>query len=172
MTQRAEAGTAVRATPRKDKPSKRFDSIYQEAYLSLWRSYDRLRAIEDALFEPWEITAQQYNILRLLEAGHPDPIPTLTLSAKLVSRAPDITRMLDKLEKRGWIVRKRSETDRRAVLVGITKSGLKLTDAIAKPLAESHVAQLGHMSASDLKQLCDLLRKVREPHEPPNSPWR
>ena len=150
---------------------RKFDSIQQEAYLSLWRTYDRLKAIEDQLFVHWDITPQQYNVLRLLEASLPNPIPTLSLSNRLVSRAPDITRMLDKLEKSQWIERIRSVEDRRTVLVTITAQGKKLLREIAQPLSESHVAQLGHLTGKELRQLCELLRKVRQPHEPKNSDW-
>lgn len=156
---------------KKKKPAK-FDSLQQEAYLSLWRTYDRLRMIEDELFSSWNITPQQYNILRILQASHPAPIPTLQISNRLVSRAPDITRMLDKLEKLGWIVRNRSDSDRRAVMIGITESGLKLIAKIAEPLRQSHVAQIGHMSESELTKICELMRRVREPHEPDGSVWR
>jgi DNA-binding MarR family transcriptional regulator len=156
----------------KDTTKKRkFDSIQQEAYLSLWRTYDRLKAIEDQLFAHWEITPQQYNVLRLLQASLPNPIPTLSLSNRLVSRAPDITRMLDKLEKSQWIERIRSIEDRRTVLVTITTQGEKLLREIAQPLSESHVAQVGHLSGNELRQLCELLRKARQPHEPKNSDW-
>src|SRR5579871_3557825 len=123
----------------------RFDSPQQEAYLALWRTYDRLRAIEDELFSQFELTAQQYNLLRLLEAAH-KPLATLTLAERLISRAPDITRMVDKLEQRGLITRSRSATDRREVLVEIIRAGTKLLERIAKPLKECHECQLGHLS--------------------------
>ena len=83
----------------------RFDSLYQQAYLNLWRTYDRLKAIEDDLFARSDLSAQQYNALRLLQAAHPGTIPTLTLGARLISRAPDMTRMLDRLEDRGLVRR-------------------------------------------------------------------
>ena len=127
-------------------PTRRFDSAEQEAYLALWRTYDRLRAIEDELFTRWDLTAQQYNVLRLIRADHPNPVPTLRLVGRLVSRAPDVTRMLDKLEARGLITRTRSTTDRRAVLVGITESGVALLDEIADPLRDCHARQLGHLT--------------------------
>src|SRR4026209_2148344 len=85
----------------------RFDSLHQEAYLNLWRTYDRLRMYEDELFGRYDLTAQQYNTLRLLKAAHPDKVPTLALAGRLVSRAPDITRLLDRLSERGLIVRER-----------------------------------------------------------------
>lgn len=150
----------------------RFDSPQQEAYLALWRTYDRLRAIEDELFARFELTAQQYNLLRLLRAGHPAPAPVSRLLDRLVSRAPDVTRMLDKLEARGLITRARSDADRRAVLVGIAPAGLALLDDITDPLRACHQAQLGHLPAADLAALTALLKRVRAPHEPDGSPWK
>src|SRR6187402_1800235 len=102
---------------------RRFDSLEQEAFLGLWRTYDRLRILEDELFARYELTPQQYNALRLLRADHPTTVRTLDLAARLVSRAPDITRMLDKLEQRGLIERDRPAENRRVVHVGITTAG-------------------------------------------------
>jgi DNA-binding MarR family transcriptional regulator len=156
-------------TPAKVK-GRRFDSAEQEAYLALWRTYDRLRALEDELFVNFELTAQQYNLLRLLHAAQ-KPVPTLALAERLVSRAPDITRMLDKLEQRELIARTRSTKDRREVLVKITVVGVKLLDRIAGPLNACHERQLGHLSATDLKALIGLLKAARAPHEPDGSTW-
>src|SRR3954471_23654879 len=96
-------------------PVRRFDSPEQEAFLSLWRTYDRLRALEDELFGRFDLTPQQYNALRLLKAVSPDTLPTLALAQQLVSRAPDITRMMDRLEQRGLIRRERPADNRRMV---------------------------------------------------------
>jgi DNA-binding MarR family transcriptional regulator len=151
--------------------ARRFDSLEQEAYLALWRTYDRLRAIEDELFARFELTAQQYNLLRLLRAANPEPVPTLALAERLVSRAPDITRMLDKLEERKLLTRTRSEKDRRAVLVAATDRGLALLDEIAEPLRACHEKQLGHLSGAELMSLIALLKAARAPHEAEGSPW-
>jgi DNA-binding MarR family transcriptional regulator len=149
---------------------RQFDSLQQEAYLALWRTYDRLRALEDELFNRYELTAQQYNLLRLLGAAQ-RPVPTLTLAERLISRAPDITRMVDKLESRTVITRTRSTKDRREVLVEITATGTKLLDRIAGPLKACHEQQLGHLSAAELKALIGLLQSARAPHEPEGSLW-
>lgn len=149
----------------------RFDSPEQEVFLGLWRTYDRLRALEDELFKRFDLTPQQYNVLRLLRAARPDAIPTLTLADRLVSRAPDITRMLDKLEQAGLVARVRPPENRRQVLVSITDAGAALLDEVAEPLRECHARQLGHLSKSDLKQLSCLLQAARKPHETSNSPW-
>lgn len=149
-----------------------FDSAEQETYLSLWRTYDRLRLLEDQLFAGFDLTAQQYNVLRLLQAEAPAAVPTLGLAERLVSRAPDITRMLDRLEERGWIERSRSTADRRNVWVRITPAGEALLREIAGPLRECHEKQLGHLAVAELKSLASLLQKARGPHEPEQSPWR
>jgi DNA-binding MarR family transcriptional regulator len=163
--------------PPTDPP--RFDSLEQEVFLNLWRTYDRLRALEDELFARYDLTPQQYNVLRLLKAQPPDPetnrpgsLRTLALAERLVSRAPDITRMLDKLAERGLVARQKPETNRREVLVCITDEGLALLRGIAGPLRECHARQLGHVPPADLKRLVALLRAARAPHEPDGGSWR
>ncbi|MFM7741380.1 MAG: MarR family winged helix-turn-helix transcriptional regulator, partial [Planctomycetota bacterium] len=92
-------------TSSKRSPTKLFDSPEQEAYLQLWRTYDRLREIEEQLFGQHQLTAQQYNALRVLQSLKGEPMPTSSLGSRLVSRAPDMTRMLDKLEDRKLVAR-------------------------------------------------------------------
>jgi len=149
----------------------RFDSAEQEVFLNLWRTYDRLRALEDDLFARWDLTPQQYNALRLLNAEHPGTLPTLALADRLVSRAPDITRLIDKLAARGLVERERPADNRRVVRVGITPAGRKLVARIAGPLRDCHARQLGHLPPADLRRLADLLRAARRPHEPAGSSW-
>lgn len=152
--------------------TRKFDSVQQEAYLAIWRTYDRLRAIEEALFSEWNLSAQQYNVLRILESSNPDKIPTLSLTKRLISRAPDITRMLDRLEQNEWIERERSAEDRRTVLVGITTEGSRILKELQRPLAQCHQKQVGHLSAKELKTLCELLSRTREPHESEDGFWK
>jgi DNA-binding MarR family transcriptional regulator len=151
--------------------STRFDSPEQEVFLNLWRTYDRLRALEDELFARHGLTAQQYNALRLLRAAHPRPVPTLTLGGRLVSRAPDITRLLDRLADRGLVNRVRPAENRRTVMVGITPAGTDLLEGLAAEVRECHARQLGHLDAGEMTKLVSLLRKARGPHEPPESIW-
>jgi DNA-binding MarR family transcriptional regulator len=157
--------------PRGAKQRRHFDSPEQEAFLSLWRTYDRLRALEDELFARYELTPQQYNALRLLSAERPGRLRTLDLAGRLVSRAPDITRLLDKLEERGLVERDRPRDNRRVVNVGITAAGLDLLRALCEPLRECHARQLGHLSARELGELIVLLRATRRPHEEQGSSW-
>jgi len=154
------------------RASRRFDSLEQEAFLGLWRTYDRLRQLEDELFSEHDLTPQQYNVLRLLRAEKPQPLRTLDLAARLVSRAPDITRMLDKLEQRGLIARDRPAGNRRVVEVTITDAGIALLDDLKNPVRECHARQLGHLSKAQLEQLAALLRAARLPHEEETSIWK
>jgi DNA-binding MarR family transcriptional regulator len=151
---------------------RRFDSPEQEAFLGLWRTFDRLRALEDALFAGYDLTAQQYNALRLLRAARPSTLRTTDLGERLVSRAPDTTRLLDKLTERGLVERRRSEENRREVRVGITAAGVTLLDELQDPLRACHAAQLGHLTRAQLHDLTALLRAARLPHEDPDSSWR
>ena len=151
---------------------RRFDTPEQEAFLGLWRTYDRLRALEDELFGRFGLTPQQYNALRLLRGEHPKTVRTLDLAGRLVSRAPDITRMLDKLEQRSLIERERPTDNRRVVRVGITAAGIALLIEMRDAVRECHVRQLGHLSRKDLETLVALLRAARWPHEDADSTWR
>ena len=153
-------GVMHRAHPAEEKAS-RFDSLEQEVFLNLWRTYDRLRQMEEDVFSRYDLTAQQYNVLRLLRGSHPETLPTLELARRLVSRAPDITRILDKLEQMALIARERLADNRRVVRVAITSKGTALLEQMADPVRQCHQRQLGHLSAPHLKMLRDLLREAR-----------
>jgi DNA-binding MarR family transcriptional regulator len=151
--------------PPKPPAANLFDSPEQEAYLQLWRTYDRLREIEEQLFARHQLTAQQYNALRVLKSLKGEAMPTSSLGARLVSRAPDMTRMLDKLEDRKLVVRQRNRANRRVVEVSITPAGIALLKKIAADVRSCGREQLGHMSASSLSHLVMLLKEARSPHE-------
>ncbi|RCS54259.1 MarR family transcriptional regulator [Bremerella cremea] len=156
--------------PNSQKPdsqidSRKFDSLEQEVFLNLWRTYDRLKAFEEELFGKVGLSAQQYNTLRLLKSVYPESMPTLVLGSRLISRAPDMTRLLDKLEQRGLLQRERRPENRRVVEVTITQSGLDLLEQLAPQVAECHQKQLGHLPPEALRQMASLLKEAREPHE-------
>jgi DNA-binding MarR family transcriptional regulator len=159
---------ATHATPPRQR---KFDSPAQEAFLNLWRTYDQLRVHEDTLFSRYELTAQQYNALRVLRGEQPTPVATLALAERLVTHAPDITRLLDKLEQRGLIQRARDAANRRIVQVSITPAGLELLAKLDEPVRQCHQQQLGHLSPEQLQTLVELLHLARAPHESADSSW-
>ena len=92
-------------------------------------------------------------------------LPTLAIAAKLVSRAPDITRLLDRLEARGLVQRERRADNRRVVQVGITPAGKSLLQAMSADVRRCGQRQFGHLANPDLVALIALLKESRAPHE-------
>lgn len=150
--------------PQKDRLPK-FDSLQQQAFLELWRTYDCLKADEEMVFGEFDISSQQYNALRLLKAVSPSSLAVSALGQRMITRAPDMTRMLDRLEQRGWIARVRRDENRRVVEVTITAAGSKLLQQIAKPIRACHQRQFGHLSEDQLTNLIGLLRAARKPED-------
>lgn len=156
------AATSI-ASPR--PASSVFDSLEQQAYLQLWRTYDRLREIDERLFQQHGVTAQQYNTLRILRAVRPGSLSTSALGARLVSRAPDMTRLLDRLEEQGFVRRQRSAENRRVIDVTITRPGLAVLDKLAAGVRRCGRDQLGHLPRKTLHALIAILEQARAPHE-------
>lgn len=109
----------------------RFESPAQEAFLNLLIVADHLREKLDRVCTKYGITHGQYNVLRILRGVYPEGHPRCEISARLLERAPDVTRMVDRLEKEGLVERDRSAADRRLSLTRITKKGLKLIDKMS-----------------------------------------
>lgn len=147
-----------------------FDSPEQEVFLNLWRTYDRLKALEDEMFSQVGLSAQQYNALRLLHSVSPAAMATLDLGRRLISRAPDVTRLLDRLEDRGLLCRERLADNRRVVAVKITPQGIQLLDELHHSVLDCHKRQLGHLDGASLQQLARLLKAARQPHEDLQNP--
>ena len=153
------------------KTTRRFDSPQQEAFLNLWRTYDCLKALEEQVFGGYQLSAQQYNALRLLRSVFPGSMQTLALGKRLISRGPDTTRMLDRLEQRQLVIRARRSENRRVVEIAITSEGLALLDRMADDVRRMHQQQLGHLSVAELQAFTELLKRVREPHEDSSCDW-
>ena len=146
---------------REIKKSKPFDSLEQEAMLNLARTWDVL-AGEMALdvFKPAGLSPAQYNVLRILR-GAGEHLACGEIASRMIAREPDMTRLLDRLEKRGLVSRCRQQTDRRVVAVRITDAGLALLAELDPKLRAAHRAQLGHMTEDELKRLIALLEQAR-----------
>ena len=158
--------------PAKKKSGRRFDSPQQQAYLNLWRTYDRLCAAEDALFGRYDLTAQQYNALAYCAASIPARCRRWCWPSGWCLRGRISRRMIDRLEQRKLVERIRSEANRRVVHLRITAAGLALLAELDEPVRQCHQKQLGHMNAVQLRSLVELLQAVRGPHEPDGSSWK
>jgi DNA-binding MarR family transcriptional regulator len=142
-----------------------FSSVQQEAHLNLLRTTDALMRGFEALFKPHNLSGTQYNVLRILRGHGAEGCACKMIGEELITRDPDITRLLDRLETRGLITRQRSGEDRRVVTAKITQAGIDLLAALDAPVEELHRIQLGHMSERELASLVDLLEKARKAGE-------
>jgi len=129
-------------------------------FLELCRTTDRLSRSLDFLLKAEDLSSNQYNVLRILR-GSPDGLPCGEIGNRMITRDPDITRLLDRLEKRELISRCRETKDRRMVMARITPAGLELLARMDGPVREGHRRQLGHLGRERLRQLTELLRVAR-----------
>jgi len=143
------------------KQHKPFRSLKEEATLSIWRTAALLEHAFESALKPHRITSTQYNVLRILRGAEPDGLCRNEISARLVRQAPDVTRLLDRLEDSKLIARERGGDDRRFVLTRITRAGLGLLDDVEERIDQIHHAQLGHLNEAQLRKLIGLLADVR-----------
>jgi DNA-binding MarR family transcriptional regulator len=138
-----------------------FRSREQEAYLALLRTTDALQTSVEAKLSEFSLTGTQYNALRILRGAGPEGLPCSEIGERMITRDPDVTRLLNRLEKRGLVRRTRAQADRRVVRGIITAAGLKLLRAMDEPVAKHGRAILKHVGEEKLQQLIELLELVR-----------
>jgi DNA-binding MarR family transcriptional regulator len=139
-----------------------FDSLEQEAGLNLLRSADSLQAELNRLFSEYGISSPQFNVLRILRGIGGDGAACQEIADQMITRTPDITRLVDRLEQGGLVERAKTAEDRRLVLVKIKPAGLDLLARLDQPLLELHKRSLAHLSYEELTQLNSLLVKARQ----------
>ena len=143
------------------KQSKPFRSLEQEVNLSIHRaSAQLLEPFAQFLKTAAKLTVSQYNMLRILRGAHPSRLPSSEISNRMVTRDPDITRLVDRLGDRGLVDRERNPRDRRVVEVGITKEGLAVLKKLDDSVEEYPKTALGHLGPERLEQLCTLLDAI------------
>lgn len=141
------------------KPPRR-SSPEEAAFLELVRTTDLLSRGMVQIFKTEDISSTQYNVLRILR-GSPEGLACGEIANRMITRDPDVTRLLDRLEKRGLISRCRETKDRRTVMTRITPEGLKLLGRLDEPVQAAHRKQLGHLGHDRLRALGELLSLAR-----------
>lgn len=135
----------------------------QRAMFALLRCADALATQWSRFFSPWDITLQQFNVLRVLYVrGEGEGLSCHQIASRLITRVPDITRLLDRLEKRGFVQRRRSTKDRRVVRSRLTAEGEAIVESIHDPSLEEVRAQFSSLSPRELRQLADLVNRVEQ----------
>lgn len=143
------------------RQTKPFRSAGHEAVVGLLRTTDLVRRAVTAVVAPHGITCQQYNVLRILRGAGPDGLPTLEIAERMVEQAPGITRLIDRLEAGGLVVRVRSDTDRRVVSCRITPAGAALLARLDAPIDAADAAAVAMLSLADQRKLVRLLDAMR-----------
>ena len=139
-----------------------FASRQEEAFLNLERTATALQDDFEQVLKPFGITGAQYNVLRILRGAGPQGLCRNEVRDRLVTRMPDVTRMLDRMEQAGLVVRERSTEDRRLVSTRLTARGRELVDALDAPVAAEQRRRLGHLDDAQLATLIQLLTIARE----------
>ncbi len=130
-------------------------------FLNVQRTAELMTTEFSQMLKPHGITQQQYNVLRILSGSAPDGLPCLEVASRMVTRVPDITRLVDRMVRDDLATRIRSEEDRRIVRIAITEKGADLVDRLRGPIDELHFRQAGRLDESEIKQLNALLEKFR-----------
>jgi DNA-binding MarR family transcriptional regulator len=135
-------------------------SLEAKLFVALLRLSDRLAQDAELLIKSHGLTATQYNVLRILRGAGPDGLPCKRVGDRMISRDPDMTRLLDRMEKRSLITRERQTEDRRVIKTRITPAGLEILRKLDAPVDELHKKQFRHLSAAKLKVLADALEEA------------
>ena len=151
------------------RQSRPFPHPAEEAFLNLQRTAGwLLRGVEETL-HPFGLTHSQYNVLRILAGAGPTGLPCGEVAARMITRDPDMTRLLDRMEKRGLVLRSRTSTDRRVVHAHLTPEAATLLRSLEKPVRDAIRGPLGPLGAAKLEQLTALLEEIRIQMEPDTS---
>ena len=143
------------------KQNRPFVSLEQEVYLSILRTASELSYAVDQFFRPFDITPSQYNVLRILRGAGADGLCRNEISARMVTATPDMTRLLDRMEKAGWVTRERAEEDRRQVSTHITKPGMELLARLERPTTDFVTPLFAGATISDLKTVLKVNDQIR-----------
>jgi len=150
----------MRETSPPERKPRRIACPEESAFLDLLRTTDMLSRRPGQALKTEDLSATQYNVLRILR-GAPEGLTCGEIGNRMITRDPDITRLLDRLDKRGLISRRRGAKDRRMVLTRITPEGLALLTRLDRPVQEAHRRQLGHLGRERLRALSELLSVCR-----------
>jgi DNA-binding MarR family transcriptional regulator len=140
-----------------------FQTDAQEAVLALVRTADRVRREAARVVEPHDLTLQQYNVLRILRGAGDAGVPTLEVGERMIEQTPGVTRLMDRLEAKGYIRRERCRPDRRQHLCRLTPEAARLLERLDAPMLAAHDASLHGLDAAGRRQLVKLLAAIRTP---------
>lgn len=138
--------------------------VEDQTFIALLKAADALAQEAEQVLKGKGLTGAQYNVLRILRGAELGGLACSTIGERMISHDPDMTRLLDRMEKRSLITRQRQSDDRRVVKTQITPNGLEILKRLEKPIRELHKHQFQHMAAARVKTLAELLREIVQRH--------
>lgn len=152
------AASALQSELKQTRP---FRSPAQEALLAIQRTAAMQRHAMGALLESHDLSLEQYNVLRILRGAGEDGLPTLEIACRMIDPSPAITRLVDKLEGKGWLARERSTGDRRQVWCRISSAGLALLSQLDTATNDAEDRAMAGLKVAEQRLLIELLAKLR-----------
>lgn len=155
-------------SPRSAKPDRQRDPqlpeglLEQQAFLNILKTADVLNDDLWQLLKPADLSPTQYNVLRILRGAGSEGMACGQIAGRMLTHDPDMTRLLDRLEKRQWIERFRGEGDRRVVRARLLPAAAKLLASLDRPVMELHLRQFAHLPGADLARLLRIMERIRE----------
>lgn len=143
------------------KQTKPFPSLESEVLLNLMRTSDALARSGEKILKLAGLSPNQYNVLRILRGAGENGLCCHEVGERMITRDPDITRLLDRLERRGLVARSRDRHDRRVIMARITAAGRKILKDLDGPIEDYNRNRLSHMEKADLRKLNELLEAAR-----------
>jgi DNA-binding MarR family transcriptional regulator len=143
------------------KPSKPFQTLQQKAFLNLVRTADALTRSSEQLLRPHGLTLTQYNVLRILRGAGEAGASCSQIGERMITTEPDVTRLLDRLERCHWIHRERGTIDRRRVTTRISRQGRKLLKRLDEPVRRLHQRQFASLGRPEIERMIARLEAVR-----------
>lgn len=143
------------------KQSRPFRSKAHETYVTLLRTADDSKRFVSEVLEPEGVTLQQYNVLRILRGAADDGLPTLSVAERMIERTPGVTRLIDRMEKKGWVRRQRCTEDRRRVWCLITDEGLELLARLDGPIDAVDDIIAGALDDEELDRFIEYMNRIR-----------
>jgi DNA-binding MarR family transcriptional regulator len=146
---------------REIRQGKPFRSRSQQVVVALLRTADLVRRVLGRVLEPYEITPQQYNVLRILRGAGERGLPTLEIGERMIEQTPGITRLLDRLEAKELVRRERCREDRRQVLCWLTPTGLELVERLDAPIDSADTEAVAMLETEEQEKLLRFLDAIR-----------
>lgn len=142
--------------------SRPLGGLEEEAFLAVQRTAGVLLQALARTLKAYDLTPAQFNLLRILRGAGPEGLTCGEIGERLVSPGPDVTRLLDRLEKAGYVARARDPEDRRVVRAYLIDAGRALLEGLEEPVGQALRELLGHLGEERLRELTGILEQARE----------